>query len=415
MKVAIINRSDAKGGAAVFTYRLMCALRAQGVDASMLVCDAAGGVPHVVDYAQPIADRYHFLAERWQIFCNNGFSCENLFKVDTADWGRDLSAHPVVRDADVILLNWINQGALSLSSIHKLCRSGKPVVWTMHDMWNCTGICHHAYDCDHYRQQCGCCPYLSSSHSHDLSYRSWCKKNNLYSAPNLHFVAVSNWLAEKCAYSSLLGDKAVTVIPNSLPVDDFAALRRPNADYDIPSHRKLIALGAARLDDPVKGFDYLIAATRSLKEHYPQHEDNFHLLLFGDIRDASLLHKIAIPYTYLGSVKPHEVSHILTHADVLLSTALYESFGGTLIEGQAAGCVPVTFGSGGQVDIVEHLRTGYIAQYKSSDDLARGIEWAASCGIERSFLHDEVVRRFSPHVVSRRYIELFNSLLSSSK
>lgn len=411
MKVAIINRSDIKGGAAIFTYRLMNALRAQGVDASMLVCDAVGRVPHVIDYAHSIKDRYHFLAERLQIWCNNGFSREHLFKVDTADWGRDLSSHPVVREADVIILNWINQGALSLRSVQRLCSLGKPVVWTMHDMWNCTGICHHAYDCDHYERACGECVYLNSHKAHDLSHRSWCKKKELYASPNLHFVSVSNWLAEKCAHSSLLRNKSIAVIPNSVPVDDFTTQRLPNAHYNIPSHRKVLALGAARLDDPVKGFDLLIAATERLNVLYPRHKDNVHLLLFGDIRDASLLDKIAIPYTHLGSVTPDKVSDILAHADVLLSTALYESFGGTLIEGQAAGCVPVTFGSGGQVDIVQHKRNGYVAEFKSCDDFARGIDWAINCGLERDFLHNEVVQRFSPEVVSKQYIALLETLL----
>ena len=411
MKVAIINRSDIKGGAAIFTYRLMNALRAQGVDATMLVCDAMDRAPHVVDYAHSLMDRYHFLAERMQIWCNNGFSREHLFKVDTADWGRDLSSHPVVREADAIILNWINQGALSLRSVHRLCSMGKPVVWTMHDMWNCTGICHHAYDCDHYKQACGECVYLNSHNAYDLSHRSWCKKKALYAAPNLHFVSVSNWLAEKCAGSSLLGDKSVTVIPNSVPVDDFATKRLPNAHYNIPSHCKVLALGAARLDDPVKGFDLLIGVTERLCALYPQHKENVHLLLFGDIRDASLLDKIAIPYTHLGSVAPDKVSDILMHSDVLLSTALYESFGGTLVEGQAAGCVPVTFGSGGQVDIVQHKRNGYVAEFKSCDDFARGIDWAINCGLERDFLHNEVVRRFSPEVVSREYIALLEKLL----
>ena len=39
MKVAIINRSDERGGAAVVSARLMEALRAKGVDARMIVAE----------------------------------------------------------------------------------------------------------------------------------------------------------------------------------------------------------------------------------------------------------------------------------------------------------------------------------------------------------------------------------------
>ncbi len=410
MKVAIINRSDLRGGAAVFTYRLMHALRRQGVEATMLACDVIGNDPHVIDYAHPLLDKFHFLAERVQIFCNNGFSRDNLFKVDTAQFGRNICSHPVVQEADVIMLNWINQGALSLDAISQLCRMGKPVVWTMHDMWNCTGVCHHAYDCTRYHDSCGACPYLASASSHDLSYTTWCKKKKLYEMPNLHFVSVSQWLCDKCATSALMRHKPVAVIPNSVPVDEFSYCRKPNSDYNLPPHVKVIAMGAARLDDPVKGFDILIDTSRHLVQQHPDCAQTLHLLLFGDIRNAALLQQLALPYTHLGRVCSDEVNHIMTHADIVLSTSLYESFGGTLIEGMASGCVPVTFGNGGQTDIVSHLHNGYIARYKSAQDIAQGIKWAVNNPIDRVVLHDDVAQRFSPHVVARRYIDLMQSL-----
>ena len=112
MKIAIINKSDLNGGAAVVSYRLMNALREHGVDAKMLVTEKLGNDGNVECYADKLKDKAVFLAERLQIFLQNGFSRENLFKVDTATWGRDISTHPNVQEADVIMLNWINQGAL---------------------------------------------------------------------------------------------------------------------------------------------------------------------------------------------------------------------------------------------------------------------------------------------------------------
>jgi glycosyltransferase involved in cell wall biosynthesis len=234
---------------------------------------------------------------------------------------------------------------------------GKPVVWTMHDMWNCTGICHHAYDCTRYKKFCGECKYLNSDLYGDLSYRTRRKKKELYEMPNLHFVAVSNWLAGKCAESSLLRYDPIKVIPNTMPVETFSYNRKPNEDYHLPADVKVIAMGAARLDDAVKGFDLLIDTTRHIKQYRPELAQKLHLLLFGDIRDASLLQKLAIPYMHLGRVSNDDVRDIMVHSDIVLSTSLYESFGGTLVEGLASGCVPVTFGNGGQTDIVDHMET----------------------------------------------------------
>ena len=410
MKITIINRSDLNGGAAIVSYRLMNALRKAGEDAKMLVIEQLGTNNNVISYAQKFTDKYHLLAERLQIFLQNGYSRENLFKVDTADWGRDISNHPMVKNADVIMLNWINQGALSLDCIEKLCDTGKPIIWTMHDMWECTGICHHAYECTRYKQECGMCQYLNSRNQNDLSHRSWMKKKNLFSAPNLHFVAVSNWLANKCKESRLLSNKTIHVIPNTNEIDSFSYQRLANANLAVPEGHKILVMGAARLDDPIKGFPILLSSLKWIKAHKPSVAQKIHLVLFGDIRDASLLQEIDIPYTYLGRINSAKVKELFAHSDIVISSSLYETLPGTLIEGMAAGCTPVTFGNGGQSDIVDHLRTGYIAMYKSHEDLAYGIEWAINANLDRKFLHNEMETRFSPSSVVEKYLSLLNKV-----
>jgi hypothetical protein len=73
------------------------------------------------------------------IWSANRFRRYHLFDVDIANTGTDITSLPEFRQADVIHLHWVNQGMLSLKDIRKILTSGKPVVWTMHDMWPCTG------------------------------------------------------------------------------------------------------------------------------------------------------------------------------------------------------------------------------------------------------------------------------------
>jgi len=70
----------------------------------------------------------------------------------------------------------------------------------------------------------------------------------------------------------------------------------------------------------------------------------------------------------------------------------------------------VTFGKGGQADIVEHLKTGYIAEYKDPASIAEGIEWAIDANISREFLHSEVERNFASSMIAHQYIELFDRI-----
>lgn len=139
MKVVIINKSDRTGGAAIVSYRLMKSLRQIGVDARMLVMEKLSDNYYVDSVASPYKAYRYFLSERLKIFFNNGFNRDDLFKVDIASDGLPLHKHEWVKEADVVCLNWINQGMLSLKQIKKISKMGKPIVWTMHDMWNLTG------------------------------------------------------------------------------------------------------------------------------------------------------------------------------------------------------------------------------------------------------------------------------------
>ena len=380
MKIALINRSDTTGGAAVVTHRLMQALRAEGIDARMLVLEKLTDDPYVISYASPLIDKYNFIAERWNIFLHNGFSRDNLFKADIANHGRDIASHKWIKEADVIMLNWINQGALSLRAIERLCQTGKPIIWTMHDMWPFTGVCHHALSCSEYQHVCRGCQFLGSIKA-DLSTAVQALKSKLYARhPDIQFVAVSNWLAERASESRLLHNMALTVIPNAIDADAFGYERQRQGNLGISADKKVIAMGAA--------------------------------VLFGNIRDRSLLDQLSIDHTHVGAVKGIEaLVNLYTQADIVLSTSRFETLPGTLIEGMACGCIPVSFGAGGQRDIIDHLSTGYIAPEVEPEAIAEGIAWAADAAIDRKMLHDTVARKFSASVVARQYIQLSESLL----
>ncbi|MCQ2288983.1 MAG: glycosyltransferase [Muribaculaceae bacterium] len=406
MNILLINRSDHLGGAAIASLRLLRALNEQGAMAHMLVIDSNQADEHVATVGSKTTCRYNFLAERLGIFMRNGMNRSTLFKIDNASHGLDLSSHPWAKTADVIILNWINQGMMSLKSIGKLLKLGKPVIWTMHDMWNCTGVCHHAYDCQAYEATCRSCP-LTGKHGNDLSTATQAAKARLYQAPNLHFAAVSNWLAHCCQRSSLMAGKPVSVIGNPFPTSDFTCGYQPG-DLNIAPGTTVITMGAARLDDPVKGFDILIDAMHHIAHNKPQLAGKIHLLLYGNLRDTSLLDCIEVPHTHLGYV--NDVRPIYRQSHIVLSTSRHESFGYTLLEGMACGCIPVTTGDGGQVDIVKHLTNGYVAQ-THAQSIAQGIEWAVdNCNIPREKLHEWVAVHFDSSIIAQQYLNLINNL-----
>ena len=408
MKIVIINKSDARGGAAVAEYRIMNALASCGADVSMLTAEKLTDDPRVTLAASPALIKERFLADRLPVFLRNGLSRKNLFKIDTASAGLPLWKHPLVAEADAIMLGWVNQGLLSLYGIEKLAGLGKPLIWTMHDMWSMTGVCHHAYSCREYLADCRCCPLLSAPLAyHSLARTTLRRKQKIYSRSDIRFTAVSNWLAQKGRRSTLLREADITVIPNPIEIDPaFTGSKKESGKIGI-------AFGAARLDDEVKGFPILVEATRLLKERHPELSGKTELHLFGGIRDKEILNEIKIPCVCHGTLKADEVGRLLSGSHIVVSTSLYETMGYTLLEGQAYGAVPVAFDRGGQSDVITHLHTGYLAEY--SDDITTaaagivdGIVWAAENQSEamREKMLANVADRFSPQPVGKAFLRL---------
>lgn len=104
-----------------------------------------------------------------------------------------------------------------------------------------------------------------------MSHKVWLKKKALYSKTDICFVAVSHWLQERCQESALLGRKDVRVIHNAVPVDEFIVEPTHEVQsFYIDYSREVILMGAARLDDTIKGLQYAIDALNYLFDNHPE-------------------------------------------------------------------------------------------------------------------------------------------------
>lgn len=417
MKVLIVNTSEQTGGAAIAARRLTESLRTAGVDARLLVMHRESRSPLVTALKGKWRKRLAFLRERLVIWACNLLSRRNLFAVSIANTGFDITRLAEFRQADVIHLHWTQQGMLSLAGLRRILQSGKPVVWTLHDMWPLTGICHHAHTCQAFKSRCHHCPLLRLPGAHDLAARTFSRKQRILdgSGKQPHIVAVSRWLAAQARESALLGAKEISVVPNTLCLDDFPLLpdrRAARAALGLPQEKRLILFGAARIDDPIKGLPHLLAALRLLAGQGGFSPGELHLVLFGTVKHPrQALADVPVPYTCMGRIADtRRLARLYAAADVTVSASLYETFGQTLIEAQACGCIPVSFGNSGQADIISHLHTGYLADYLSAPSLAEGIRWALTEGartIPRERLRQNVERNYAARLVAQQYIGIY--------
>lgn len=417
MRVLILNTSERTGGAAVAANRLMESLNAAGVKARMLVLHKTSQSDRVIAIGKPWQKKLTFIWERLVIWINNRFSRKNLFTVSIANAGFNVTTHPAFQEADIIHLHWINQGMLSLHNLQEIIASGKPIVWTMHDMWECTAICHHAYTCDLFKSECRNCRFLRFPDNHDLANRVFKKKQRLFLNAGLNIVTVSTWLAAQVRQSTLLKEKTISVIPNTLSLSEFKMRDKQQCREELSLPDKhLILFGAARIDDPIKGVDKLFQALQLLITEHKFASEELHLVLFGKIKyPEQILPKIPVSYSDFGCITDTSLlSKLYSAADITLSASLYETFGQTLIEAQACGCIPVSFGNSGQADIIRHKENGYLADYLSIESLAEGIRWGITQGptqLSKASMRDSVLKKYSGEVVADQYIHLYQSLI----
>lgn len=416
MNILFLNTSDQQGGAAIAAKRIADALNKEHMKVVMLVRDKTGTDFDVVPIRQTPKLTYNFAMERIKIWANNLFSRKNLFAVSIANTGSRITQLPEFKNADIIHLHWINQGFLSLREIKRIIDSGKPVVWTMHDMWPITGICHHARACTKYTFECMKCPFIRAKHSSkDLSYKVFHRKMNIYqsSVQPINFVGCSKWLMRKAMDSALTENQNVLNIPNPINTDVFQPLTTEDCrkHFGLPKNMKLILFGAAKTTNKRKGIEYFINACLELRQTTTT---PISIVLYGSDSDQ-LKDRFTLPTYSLGYIRNEkDIIRLYNAVDLFALPSLEENLPNSIMEAMACGVPCVGFDIGGIPELIDHLHNGYIAKYKSSTDLAQGLKWVLENNKEQTLSQEarrKVLDCFSEKTVARQYINLYNNIL----
>lgn len=413
MRVLIINTSERTGGAAVAASRLMKALNNNGVKAKMLVRDKETDSLTVAELPRSPLLRWHFLWERFVVFCHLHFSRQHLFEVDIANTGTDITSLREFEEADVIHLHWINQGMLSLKDIRKILRSGKPVIWTMHDIWPATAICHLTLGCRNFTTACQKCRLLPGGGSAgNLASVVWKRKSRMLEDENIYYVACSRWLESEAKKSALLKGHKITSIPNPIDTHIYNRCNRQEARQrlGLPSDKRLILFASQRVTNENKGMQYLIEACQLLKD-IPQ----LGVVILGGHAEevVSQLPLEAYPLGYVNDER--RIVDVYNAADVFVLPSLSENLPNTIMEAMACGVPCVGFKVGGIPEEIDHRRNGYVADYRNAEDLARGIRWilteADSEALSRNAVH-KVVQNYSQQSVAMKYLDVYHQAMA---
>jgi len=418
LKVIHLNTYDGNGGAGRACLRLNEALKAEGVDSKIAVFYKFGKDPAIRNLSSSPFARlkalFNIMAERYlaKLFVK---ALKTPFSLQW--FGRSIKDHPLLKEADIIHLHWVNHGFLTPKFLAQLDELEKPVVWTFHDSNAFTGGCHVRYSCEHFHRQCGNCPLLRFSGEDDISHRNWRRKQKAWSRLNFHIVAPSSWMAASVKQSSLLGLRKTDIIPNTIETDIFKPYVKAEAKKMLkisPDKFVLMSGFMPSKNDKHKGTAYLLEALHELAARPEVDKHRIELVIFGN-RDMENMPEFPFKTTFLGTIsKDEHLAKCYSAADAFILPSLEDNLPNTVLESLACATPVVTFNTGGIPDMVKHLENGYLAGYKSATDLADGIEWLL-LHEDKAALQKEARRTiltvFSPQVVAHKHIDLYQNLL----
>lgn len=400
LNVAIMCTNPA-GGAGIAAVRLQDGLHKIGVAAAVF-SSAKGSVDPA--FVLKAAEREPELnPEHWRI--SNGSNLRypggTIFSSELGTLSR-ASLKPAL-PYDIINLHWISH-FLSPTSVSWLIESGKPVVWTLHDMLPFTGGCHYTSGCTNFTTNCENCPQVINNYENhprdvlETKRRLWQDK--------ITVISPSVWLADEARKSRIFRNSRIEVVPNGIDTLQYQPWDKQQArkKLNLPLDKKIILFACHSHAERRKGFQEALMMLISLNRH----RNDLHLVTLG--RSSDETSDLSIPNTVFGFISSSkDLSMIYSACDVTVLPSLEDNLPNTILESFACGTPIAGFRAGGIVDLVDDGITGYLAPLKDILGLRDAVEKCIDSNLGQT-CRDYAVRNLDFTKQATAYAQIFHSL-----
>jgi len=347
MKILIVNISDLNGGAARASYRLHKALLVQGIDSQMLVQHKVSDDYTVLTETLRVRKVFNVLRSLietipMKVFKNKK---EGFFSPSWFGFSNVVDKINQI-NPDVVHLHWINDGMIRIEDIAKI---KAPIVWSLHDMWAFTAGYHYDEEKRDYLKD--------GSFLEKWVFRR--KEKTYFKINKLTVIGLSKWLYESAKNSTLLKSKNHINLPNPIDIEVFKSFDKENMRelWNLPKNKKLVLFGAmGATSDPRKGFSELKQALNVLMNN------EIELVIFGSMEPKKSQH-FGLKVHYVGSLKD-DISLVTLYnaVDIVVIPSLQENLSNVIMESLSCGTPVVGFDIGGNSDMIEHKKTGYLVK-----------------------------------------------------
>lgn len=250
---------------------------------------------------------------------------------------------------DLVVFGNLHWASWAIEVIEEISAVGTPCISYLHDCHWLTGRCAYTGECRKYLTGCdSSCPTPQEypPAQTNVIEKNWLDRQRVFCGDNaVPLFANSHWM-QAAANAAFREQAKVSLVPLGLDHQLFSPINRAVARrlLGLPSTGILILAGAVNLKEKRKSgpvLDQLLS--------YLADQDQARVVTFG-ARSDEFEGVIS-----LGQVTDERIMPIIySAADMLVHTALEESFGQTLMEAAACSVPSIAFTSGGMVDIARN-------------------------------------------------------------
>lgn len=398
MKVVHISTSD-NDGAGLCCYKIHKTMQSLGYDSKMLVRDKTqidesvieiGGIQRLKNSLWRLLNRLLRILHLKITDYNKILSLSQKYGFYTLPTSViDLSKHPLVKEADIIHLHWVN---FFLDYPSFFLNVDKPIVWTLHDENLFFGIAH----------------YENTVLKEHVLEEKYCKLkfDSLNSKKNVGIVLLSKMMHDKFSSHPLIENFPKCIINNSVNYHLFNPIEKNSARkyFNIPNDYIVFAFVASYIGVERKGLKILIEALEQL--NIP----NSIILAIGE--NSS---RIEYPRTIsVGRIEETQIlSAAFSCANYFVMPSQQEAFAQSPLEAMACGIPCIVFPVSGTEELITP-ENGIRCTDFTIESLCDGIKKAMNTTYESEKIRKDVVERFSPEKIADNYLSFYKRVIALS-
>lgn len=318
-------------------------------------------------------------------------------------------------DPDIIHIHNIHGYFLNYKILFDyLAKSGKPVIWTVHDCWLYTGHCYYysAVGCFKWKTGCDECPQrkaFPTSYLIDRSSKNYRDKSAAFNSvpkDKFHIVPVSEWIGSELR-QSFLKECDIRVIHNGIDLNAFKPCDTSAVREKYGLGDKHIILGLASIWMKEKGLDDFV-------KMYPMLNEDEVIVLVGKMTPEQ---KSSLPegiVTIARTENVQQLAELYSAADAFVNPTWQDNYPTVNLESIACGTPVVTYRTGGSIEAVVEGKTGYVVEQGNVEGL---LEKVRETRKQDKVYFKEICRNYAEANFSKEdrykdYIKLYESLTS---